>query len=616
MMDRIREGVNSLAVKIILGMIIFSFIFAGVGSYLVGGNVNSAASVGNAEISRGEFEQAYQNERNRMQQQLGDYFSAMLGDPAYVASFRQSVLDRMVNDVLIEQHAEKLGLRVGDVQVRQLILDMPQFQSNGQFDQEIYQAALRRAGFSPDSFAEYLRRDLVRNQLLTAIQGSEFSLDNEVELQSALVGQTRDIRKVVLSLEEYSQDISLTDEEIQEYYLQNSERYTRPEQVVASYIELNAQVLRDAVSVSEQEVADYYEQNLDKYSSEERRSISHILLQDESVASDVLAQLNNGADFAALAEEKSEDFGSAEEGGDLGWIERGVMDPAFEDAAFALSSDGDITEVVQSDFGFHIIKLNAIEGSQAKPFAEVADDIKQELVDQKAVDDFYAMQNDLERVSFEFPDSLDDAAQAVGVDVVTTGFISQSDAPEVLLNPTVMQAILSPEVKEDGLNSEVMEIAPEHVIVVRVDDIREEMVLPLEDVKEQVVIQLSRVKGEQAAVAVAQSVLSELQSGNTSVLDENELMFSDVETIDRRSAVSESVFAMAKPNEGQSTFAKASEANGDIAIIELTNVSIDVNDQMSEQLGMQLMQTNAQLDLQGLIEILRDEISIEYYINE
>ena len=127
MMDRLREGANSIAVKIILGVIILSFVFAGVGSYIVGGSNSSAAKVGNVEIGRGEFEQAYQNERNRMQAQLGDYFSNLLADPSYVESFRKSVLDRMVNDSLLEQHAQSLGLRVSDQQVRNMIVDMPQF---------------------------------------------------------------------------------------------------------------------------------------------------------------------------------------------------------------------------------------------------------------------------------------------------------------------------------------------------------------------------------------------------------------------------------------------------------------------------------------------------------
>lgn len=368
MMDRLREGVNSIAVKIILGLIILSFVFAGVGSYIVGGSNNSAAKVGNTEIPRGEFEMAYQNERNRMQAQLGDYFSQMLADPAYVESFRKSVLDRMINDVLLDQQAEALGLRISDTQVRSMILDMPQFQSNGQFDQEIYQASLRRAGFSPDSFAEYMRRELVREQLLNALQNSEFILPGEVQAEGKLFTQTRDIRTIQIDLAEFAKNIELTDEEIQEYYKANPDNFTRPEQVKVSYIELSAEALKEQVNVSDAEVKKYYDEHLNKYSSEEQRRVAHILVEgdDEAKAQAILDELNAGADFATLAQEKSDDFGSAENGGDLGWIERDVMDPAFEEAAFALKNPGDTSGLVKSDFGYHIIKLEELKDSVAK----------------------------------------------------------------------------------------------------------------------------------------------------------------------------------------------------------------------------------------------------------
>ncbi|KAA5743840.1 peptidylprolyl isomerase, partial [Acinetobacter baumannii] len=159
--------------------------------------------------------------------------------------------------------------------------------------------------------------------------------------------------------------------------------------------------------------------------------------------------------------------------------------------------------------------LEELKDSVAKPFADVAAEIKQELVDQKAVDKFYELQNELERVAFEYPDSLDDASKAVDQEVKTTGFVSQADAPEVLRNPAVMQAILSPEVKEDGLNSEAIEVAPEHIVVVRVEEARPETVLPLDEVKDQVVTELSRVKGEQGALELGTKVVAALKEGKT-----------------------------------------------------------------------------------------------------
>lgn len=616
MMDRLREGVNSIAVKIILGLIILSFVFAGVGSYITGGGNNAAAKVGNTEIARGEFEQAYQNERNRMQSQLGDYFSQMLADPGYVESFRKSVLDRMINDVLLEQQAESLGLRISDSQIRTMILEMPQFQTAGQFDQEVYQAALRRAGFSAESFAEYMRRDLMRNQLVTALQGSEFVLQGEIDTQSKLIAQTRDIRTVTLSVADLAKDIELTDEQIEQYYQENPAAYTRPEQAKVSYIELSAEALKSQLEVSDEEAQKYYQEHLDKYSTEEQRKVSHILVQgdDEAKAQSILDELNAGADFATLAEEKSDDFGSADVGGDLGWIERDVMDPAFEDAAFALETIGDITGLVKSDFGYHIIKLDELKASQAQSYQEVAAEIKQELIDQHAVDQFYEKQTELEKVAFEFPDSLDDSAEAINAKITTTGFISQVDAPELLMTPAVMQAILSPEVKEDGLNSEVIEVAPEHVIVVRVEETRDETVLPLAEVKEQVVAALSAVQAEQQAIELGVSLVNELKQGNEAVLADNNLEFTELETIDRNSPLASSVFAFAKPEDGQSVFGQSKDQDGNIVVVELSKVTAEINPAYSTQIGAQLERVGNQQDLTNVLNVLRKNADVEYYV--
>ncbi|USD50837.1 peptidylprolyl isomerase [Vibrio sp. SCSIO 43153] len=616
MMDRLREGVNSIAIKIILGLIILSFVFAGVGSYLTSGGNNAAAKVGNTEISRGEFEMAYQNERNRMQAQFGDSFAQMLADPAYVESFRKSVLDRMINDVLLDQQAESLGLRISDAQIRTMILELPQFQSNGKFDQDVYQASLRRAGYSPDSFAEYMRSQLVREQLLNALQLSEFTLPGEVQAEGKLFTQTRDIRTITINLDDFAKHVELTDEEIQDYYKANPDNFTRPEQVKVAYIELSAEELKKQIQVSDADVKQYYDEHLDKYSSEEQRRVAHILVEgdDEAKAQAILDELNGGADFAKLAEEKSDDFGSAENGGDLGWIERDVMDPAFEEAAFALKNVGDTTGLVKSDFGYHIIKLEELKDSVAKPFTEVAAEIKKEMVDQKAVDQFYELQSELEKVAFEYPDSLDDASQAVGQTVKTTDFISQVDAPEVLNNPAVMQAILSPEVKEDGLNSEAIEVAPEHIIVVRVEDARDETVLPLEQVKEQVVTELSRVKGEQQALTLGDKVVESLQAGDDAILAENKLAFGEQESIDRRSPLASTVFAMAKPTEGKPVFGQSKDFAGNIVIIELDAVTAELDGELEQQVAMQMLRSSAQQDLASVVSVLRANTDIEYFV--
>ncbi|CAM3131922.1 peptidylprolyl isomerase [Vibrio rarus] len=614
MMERLREGVNSIAVKIILGLIILSFVFTGVSGYLGGGS-SSAAKVGNKEISRPEFEMAYQNERNRAQQQMGDYFTSQLGDPAFVQSFRQRVLDQMVNQILLEQYAESMGLRVSDKNVRDVLLNMPQFQKDGKFDQEIYQAALRRGGYNAESFAEYLRSDLVRQKILGAVEQSEFVLPKEVAQVSLLLTQTRDIRTVTIKPSEVAKTVKPTTEQLQEFYKNNPDRFTRPQQFKISYVELSAQKMKKSDVVTDKEAKDFYEKNLDRYSTQEQRNLSHILVKDESKAKELLAQLKAGADFATLAKEKSEDVGSAENGGSLGWVEHGVMDPKFEAAAFALKNKGDYSEVVKSNFGYHIIKLNELKASQAKPFADVAADIKTEVAEQQAVDRFYDLQNKLETVAFEYPDSLDDAAKAVGQKVVTTDFVSNADAPEILKSRAVMQELQTPEVSEDGLNSSVVEVEPEHIIVVRIDDSRPQTVLPYDEVASQVAEQFKQVEGLKLANELANNLVKGLEAGDDALLAKNKLAFSDVESVHRGAALSKTVFAIPRPSKDALHYAKSADANGNIVVIELTKVNSKVDAQYNDQIGQQLKSELVQQDLMGLLQSLRKKTDIEYHIS-
>ncbi|WP_417879177.1 peptidylprolyl isomerase [Vibrio sp.] len=617
MMDRLREGVNGIAVKIILVLIILSFVFAGVGSYLVGGGSTTAAKVGNTTIDRGAFEQAYQNERNRMQSQMGDYFSTLMGDQQYVQTFRKSVLDRMINDVLLEQYAQSLGLRVSDDQVSQLILTMPEFQSNGKFDQDIYAATLRRAGFSADSFAEYLRKDLLKNQVISAVQNSEFTLDNEVEQQSKLLTQTRDIQTITLNVSDFANKAQVTDEELQSYYKMHSDNFERPEQMKVAYVELSAEQLKKSIQVTDEDAQAYYQEHLNKYSTKEQRKVRHILIKDDQVKADeILAKLKAGEDFATVAKENSEDVGSAKQGGDLGWIEKGVMDPAFEEAAFSLAEKGDISDVVKSDFGYHIIQLEDEHPPEAKPYSEVATEIKSELLDEKAVDQFYKLQTELESVAFESPDSLDESAKVVGQKIQTTDFISQADAPEVLKVPAVAQALESADVKKEGMNSDVLEIAPEHVIVVRVNEVRDETLLPFEEVKDQVSAHLLATKGEQNALDLASKVVTSLQKGDESVLTDNQLSFADEQNIDRRSPLAQDVFALPHPEDGSATYGQTKDDQGNVVIIKLNKVTTSSDAQFEQQIGSQLLRMNNQQDLEMILNSLRQSTSVEYHAFE
>ncbi|OAN13575.1 peptidylprolyl isomerase [Photobacterium jeanii] len=622
MMERLREGASSIWVKIILSLIIFSFVFAGVGSYLAGGSEPVAAKVGDKEISERQFKQAYDNERNRMQAQLGDYFNTLLGDPAYGEQFRRSVLDRMVNDILIEQRANELGLRIGDEQVRNAIVAMPEFQRDGKFDNDTYNMLLRRSNFTPEQFAEYVRGNMLRQQLLGAIQTSDFALSSELTALRKLEAQQREVRTLTLSLDDFTKNAKIADDEIKAFYEQNPQQFTRPEQVKVSYVELSGKGLKDTIAVSDEDLEAYYNEHQAKYSSAEQRQVSHILVQGDSdeakaKAEALLAKLNDGADFAALAASDSDDTFSAKDGGKLDWLEAGVMDPAFDKAAFELANTGDISGVVKSAFGYHIIKLDAIKASVVKPLAQVKDEILADLREQRAAEAFYNMQETLAKTAYEVSDTLDDAAAAVGAEVKTTGFISEADAPEILKKPAVFTELMKPEVLEDGYNSELIELAPEHVIVVRVDESRPETVLPFEDVAESVKGKLAAQKGEQEALAKADELLKALREGNKEIVANEGLSFADTQTIARNGAdpmLAQAVFKLAKPADDKAVYGMSRDAMGNVMIIALDKV-VDADVEpvaVDSQMAQQLEQLNAQQDIMATLKVLRDTSDVAY----
>ncbi|OEE58798.1 peptidylprolyl isomerase [Enterovibrio norvegicus FF-454] len=625
MMERLREGVNSIGVKIILSLIIFSFAFAGVGGYLAGGTEVPAAKVGDLEISRSQFEQAYQNERAQMQSQAGDFFSTMLSDPNYLAQFRRNVLDRMVNQSLLDQEADRLGLRVSDVQVKQSIREMPAFSNNGIFNNDLYLAALRRNGLSPDQFAEYVRQDMVREQLVNALVSSEFALEDELESLYKLEGQTRMVRTLTLPLSDFSDKAEITDEQKKAYYEQNPSQFVRPEQFKLSYVELTGSGVADVADVTEEEAEAYYDANIAAYGTSEQRKVSHIMIQgDDDAANEkaqaVLAELNAGADFAELAKTRSDDTFSAEQGGQLDWFDKGVMDPAFEDASFALVNTGDVTDVVQSDFGFHIIKLDEIKPSDAKPFADVRDEIIAQLKLQHAAEKFYALSNELAEKAFEMPDNLDDAAEAVNATVNKTDFIALNELSGALANPAVVQALQTPEVREDGLNSDIIEIAPEHVLVLRVDDVRPEAVRPYEDVEAQVTAMLKRQDGEKAADALANTLLAELNADNDAGVNASGYAFgaeSEVSRVSPEREVVELVFTMPTPAADASEYGLTRAVNGDVLIVALDSVKEPATEEISlqSQMAERVARTTANADLNALIAQLKQKTEVTYSLD-
>ncbi|WP_324061707.1 peptidylprolyl isomerase [Aeromonas caviae] len=628
MLDKLREGAQGKVAKVILGLIILSFALAGVGSYLNGPARTAPATVNGNDISAPALENAYRNERARMESQMGEAFNQLAANPDYMKQFRRGVLDRLIDQALIDDKARSLGLRVSDEQIKQAIVAMPEFAENGKFSNDRYLQLIRRAGMTPEMFRDSLRQDMVRQQLMGAVLGSEFALKGEAEQLDRLYNQTRDLRLIRLAASAYVDGIEVSDAEVEQFYKANSARFMNDETVKVDYLLLDAANLGKNIKVTEQDAQDYYDQHQDLFQRPERRQVAHILIpfgKDEKAAEQkaeaVLAKAKAGDDFAALAKADSSDTFSAKKGGELDWFEKGVMDPAFEKAAFALAKAGDLSAVVKSPFGFHIIKLLGVEPAKTKPFVDVMSDTIARLQSEKAKEQFFAEQQKMADSSFENPDSLDLTAEAMGLQVQSTGYFSQADAPAPLNDPKVLSVAFSEQLRDDNTNSDVIELADGKALVLHIMGHQPKAAKPLAEVKEQVIIAIKHDKASEVARGKAQGLLDKLKAGENVQADLTALGLK----VDTHTGVSRfaqemdqnlvtQAFRMPHPTDGKPSVELVTEANGDRVVVALDKVNvIKEPSQMVSLLQGQLGQGKAQADYKSLIDELRKAAKIEYF---
>ncbi|AXB07470.2 MULTISPECIES: peptidylprolyl isomerase [Aeromonas] len=628
MLDKLREGAQGKVAKVILGLIILSFALAGVGSYLNGPARTAPATVNGNDISAPALENAYRNERARMESQMGEAFNQLAANPDYMKQFRRGVLDRLIDQALIDDKARSLGLRVSDEQIKQAIVAMPEFAENGKFSNDRYLQLIRRAGMTPEMFRDSLRQDMVRQQLMGAVLGSEFALKGEAEQLDRLYNQTRDLRLIRLAASAYVDGIEVSDAEVEQFYKTNSARFMNDETVKVDYLLLDAANLGKNIKVTEQDAQDYYDQHQDLFQRPERRQVAHILIpfgKDEKAAEQkaeaVLAKAKAGDDFAALAKADSSDTFSAKKGGELDWFEKGVMDPAFEKAAFALAKAGDLSAVVKSPFGFHIIKLLGVEPAKTKPFVDVMSDTIARLQSEKAKEQFFAEQQKMADSSFENPDSLDLTAEAMGLQVQSTGYFSQADAPAPLNDPKVLSVAFSEQLRDDNTNSDVIELADGKALVLHIMGHQPKAAKPLAEVKEQVITAIKHDKASEVARGKAQGLLDKLKAGENVQADLTALGLK----VDTHTGVSRfaqemdqnlvtQAFRMPHPTDGKPSVELVTEANGDRVVVALDKVNvIKEPSQMVSLLQGQLGQGKAQADYKSLIDELRKAAKIEYF---
>ncbi|MGY4825085.1 SurA N-terminal domain-containing protein [Stutzerimonas kunmingensis] len=576
MLQNIRDNSQGWIAKTIIGIIVMLLALTGFEAiFNAASNNQNAAEVNGEEISRYDLDQAMNMQRRQLAQQLGQDFDASLLDDRLL---RDSALGSLIDRMLLLQSAKNANFAFSSEALDQLILQTPEFQVDGAFSAARFDQVIQQMGYSRLQFRQLLEQEMLIGQLRAGISGTGFVTDQQVDNFARLEMQTRDF--ATLTLPAQQEAIEVGDEQIKEYYEANADRFRTPEQVIVEYVELKKESFFDQVEVSDEELQELYQKQIANLA--EQRRAAHILIEtggelsdDEAKAKidEIATRVKNGDDFAAVAKEASQDPGSANEGGDLGFAGPGVYDPAFEDALYALN-EGEVSAPVKSEFGWHIIKLLGVQSPEVPAFESLKPQLVRELKAQQVEQRFVETSKQLEDSAFEASD-LAQPAQELGLMVQTTEAFGRDGGEGITANRQVIQAAFSDEVLVDGANSSVIELDPDTSIALRVKEHLKPAAIPLADVREDIVQQLQRSLAAEAARAKGEQLLADLRKGQ----QPDDAQWQAVEAATRSQegvapALLQAVFRMPRPEQqDKPSYSGVALSNGDYAVVRLNGVN-------------------------------------------
>jgi len=636
MLRLIRERAQGFIAWVIVILIIIPFALVGMNEYFETDSNVYVAKVNDVSIPEFEYRRIYQSER-RFRQSLvgGDLDSPFMNEE----SIKRSALDRIVNTEVMSQAANENGFSVGDQLLLQVIAEREDFQTDGVFDASLYNNLLASNNLSPADFEANVRREMMANQFVSGVMDLAIVTDYELDVLLKIQEQTREMGYLVLKAEALKAlDAArvLSEEEIKVHYDKHVNRFAVPETVSLEYVALSSKGLLADVQVDEEALLELYEDRIDSFGLPEERRARHILVNVVDGASeadvdaarakavDLRARVKADESFEMLAKENSDDAGSAIDGGDLGYFGRGMMVTAFDDVVFEMQV-GDVSELVKTPFGFHIIKLEEIREDSTKLFAEVRDDLERSYREQQAEDILFDQLEVLSNLTYENPDSLAIAADQMELTIKKVGFFAQHSGDGIAANALVRKAAFSSEVMA-GNNSEPLEIGENHMVVIRVDEHQPKSYRPLDEVRDDVVALLRDHSAKEAAATLGGSLLKTLKGGAdvAVIAAENSVEWTKTALIKRKDSsmnreLLTAAFRMARPAEGETQWEGLKLMNGDYAIIALYQLKegdlSQVDQGARDTLKNSLQRSRSQSEGAFLVDSLKTQAEIKEYLN-
>lgn len=495
--------------------IIPSFVVTGIYSYnRMSDSENDLATVGDTSITMMDFDNAKRQYLDNFRRQMGQSFKPNMLD---TAEARASILAALISDRAISLEIASEYMNVGEADAINLVKQAPAFQRDGKFSTEAYQQFLNSMGKSDEQFVLELRRDLTRQMLLSAVSQTTQASNTVAQRIHDLLTEERTIRTFEIKPTAFLKSVSVTDAEAQSYYDQNKSLFAVPESVDIEYVVLSPESYKN-IKASEDDIKTFYEQNLQRFSTPEERRASHILIavnnektdaDAKKEADEIYKQLQaDPSKFAQLAKSKSADPGSARQGGDLGFFQKGMMVPEFDNAVFS-GKKGDLVAPVKTQFGYHIIKIVDVKPAQAKPLKEVRGEIEALYQQQAAIRAFAEDAENFSNMVYEQSESLQPVAERFGLKIQTVKNVTR-DFEDQLINPNVIEALYGFDVLEDKRNSNAIEVASNTLLSARVTAHHKQTVKTFDEVKGDIVATLKNQKATEAARAQGSADIAKL----------------------------------------------------------------------------------------------------------
>jgi len=609
MLGAIRKKSKGWVAYLIVGLITVPFALFGIQEYMGGSSNSAVASVDGEDISLTTYYQELNTQQRNLQQQLGASYSAEIDN-----ALRQTLIDSLINEKLLENFTNSMKLVTLDDEVRSLIQSNPVFQVDGVFSEERYIQLLRLNNFTPLAYELEQSKSMSLDQIKRNLNNSAFLSTVQIEQLNDLSAQQRDVSFLVLSTEKYKDQIVVDQDQISEYFDNNKSNFIEGRKVQVDFVELSLDNIEQQTDPDNETLQNLYIENEELYTNPEQRRAQHILLEEESNASALLKEIKEGADFSELARIHSKDITTNEEGGDLGLFERELMVQEFDKAVFDMDV-GDISEVVETDYGYHIIKLNEIQPSTLQSFEEVEGQLfalHKKNVNQKAL---YELQEELSNLAYE--ESIDVVSSQLDLELQTSDFFSEysTEYDEVFVSTAFSDVVF-----KEGENSDVIELSKDRFIVMTLANQQPERQKVLDEVEDQIVDIVRNIGAKQLIDDLAQTISSSLTSGDDAqvktLMVENDLEWNDVGWISRDSQlpfnVTSKVYKLSKSNTGEHTYHSQNADPNTTLVIDLKAVKLSDEVINSEIIDLYLSEENNELFL-NLVKKLRDSAEIKVF---